>query len=1230
MTNEKRPWLERSIHPALPAITNEVLLFGLVILLAIASRFYMLEPRVMSHDESLHTYFSWLLYRGQGYQHSPMMHGPFQFHIIALSYFLFGVSDFTARIPAALFGIATVWMIWYWRDYLGKAGAIIAGFLMVISPYMLYYSRYVRNESFVAFSGVVMLYATLRYLETAKPKYLYFFAAALCLHFTSKETSYIYVAQILLYLAIYFIARVTHRPWTHNPSDYRAFVVTLIIGLVLGGLTVFAQVYTHQSGTLSGMETAAPAAPGQTVPTPLAAEGSSPVSIPVILGVFAVAAFVAAAFYLIRGFGWKRILKERSFDLLILSGTLVLPLLTAFLIEVLKKLLGVTIPTDAASVQALTTRDVIVVALLLLATFGGSVFIGLLWNRRLWWKLALAFWVPFVVLYTTFFTNSDGFFTGTIGSLGYWIVQQGVQRGSQPWYYYLLVQIPIYEFLPALGLLLAIFLGARLWIRRARQNEEVELPEPGILVTEQTLTEATFLRCGYCGTSNPVQSASCMACDAPLDENDLVTVRVQAAGIDEETDEPTPTDNFTNMFSLLVWWSIISVAAFSYAGERMPWLTVHMAWPMILITGWGLGHLFETLDWESLREKHVWVSLGVVVVFVASFFNAVLSWNINPPFQGKELAQLEATSAFLLPALVAIASGVGAAFLLIKWNANQVKRVFALTFFALLAALTMRASFRASYINYDDANEFLVYAHGATGIKQVMAQAKEISERTAGGYNLAIAYDASAPDTGVSWPFVWYLRDYTNQRSFDAPTRSLRDSVVVIVDQKNFDKIEPALGTNFYRLDYIRMWWPMQDYFGLVNPRPDPSIPFDDNYSCKGPLGFLRWFTKNDYSRVCSALLDPQIRAGLVKIWLDRDYTTYAQALGRSDLTLSTWQPADEMRMYIRKDVAAQMWNYGVGPVAQQAEQDPTEGKAITLPADLVLDAAQENPVMVNAPRSLAFAKDGTFYVADSLNHRILHLNAEGVTLNEWGSFEQSPDPSQGPPAPLGKFSEPWGVAVGPDGSVYVSDTWNHRIQKFSSAGIPLTSWGEFGQGDTLLKLYGPRGIAVDSRGRVYVADTGNKRIVVYESDGTPITQIGSGGLEPGMFDEPVGVAVDAQDRIYVSDTWNQRVQTFLTSEDGMSFYPEKQWDVYGWFSQSLDNKPFIAVDQQGHVFITDPEGFRVMEFSGDGELLKVWGDYGDTSTGFGLPSGIAVDPEGHVWVTDSAFQRILRFTVPQ
>src|SRR3972149_3275773 len=121
---QKQNWLERPIHSALPNITNEIVIFTAVILLAIITRFYDLGSRVMSHDESLHTYFSWLLYRGQGYEHSPMMHGPFQFHIIALTYFLFGASDFTARIPVVLFSIATIWMVWHWRAYLGKAGAL--------------------------------------------------------------------------------------------------------------------------------------------------------------------------------------------------------------------------------------------------------------------------------------------------------------------------------------------------------------------------------------------------------------------------------------------------------------------------------------------------------------------------------------------------------------------------------------------------------------------------------------------------------------------------------------------------------------------------------------------------------------------------------------------------------------------------------------------------------------------------------------------------------------------------------------------------------------------------------------------------------------------------------------------------------------------------------------------------------------------------------------------------
>jgi hypothetical protein len=130
-----------------------------------------------------------------------------------------------------------------------------------------------------------------------------------------------------------------------------------------------------------------------------------------------------------------------------------------------------------------------------------------------------------------------------------------------------------------------------------------------------------------------------------------------------------------------------------------------------------------------------------------------------PPFQGKELAQLQATNAFLLPFLVAIGSGIAIWRMARFWKIEHLWRLVILSFYALLAVLTARAAFRAAYINYDNATEFLVYAHSATGVKEVMRQIEEISRRTTGGLNIALAYDASAPDTGVSWPFVWYLRD---------------------------------------------------------------------------------------------------------------------------------------------------------------------------------------------------------------------------------------------------------------------------------------------------------------------------------------------------------------------------------------------------------------------------------------------------------------------------------------
>jgi len=117
---------------------------------------------------------------------------------------------------------------------------------------------------------------------------------------------------------------------------------------------------------------------------------------------------------------------------------------------------------------------------------------------------------------------------------------------------------------------------------------------------------------------------------------------------------------------------------------------------------------------------------------------------------------------------------------------------------------------------------------------------------------------------------------------------------------------------------------------------------------------------------------------------------------------------------------------------------------------------------------------------------------------------------------------------------------------------------------------------------------------------------------------------------VYVTDTWNQRIQSFTPNEEGSFYFPLQQWDVNAWFGQSLDNKPFIAVSEDKHVFITDPEGYRVIEFTENGEFVRTWGDFGTGPDEIGLPSGITVDPAGFIWVSDASNNRLLRYALPQ
>jgi DNA-binding beta-propeller fold protein YncE len=328
------------------------------------------------------------------------------------------------------------------------------------------------------------------------------------------------------------------------------------------------------------------------------------------------------------------------------------------------------------------------------------------------------------------------------------------------------------------------------------------------------------------------------------------------------------------------------------------------------------------------------------------------------------------------------------------------------------------------------------------------------------------------------------------------------------------------------------------------------------------------------------------------------------------------------MKFYIRKDVATTLWDYGVVAAAapELSLEDPYAEKLVTLESDWVIGEPGVGPVQFSSPRSIAFADDGSFYVADSQNHRIQHIDASGNLIQEWGTAS---DPEQ-PDPPPGLFNDPWGVAVAPDGSVYVADTWNHRIQHFTSDGQFIDSFGRFGKGYEGDIFWGPRSVVVDETGRVFVADTGNKRVAVFDSEGHFLSQFG--GLESGLgqLNEPVGIAIDSQGLVYVADTWNQRVVVF--EESGRVFLFAREWPIDGWWGESLENKPYIAISSTDVVCLTDPEGFRILCFDTGGNYIRGWGDYGYDFSTFGLPCGIAFSTEGYLLVSDASNNRLMRF----
>ncbi len=246
-------------------------------------------------------------------------------------------------------------------------------------------------------------------------------------------------------------------------------------------------------------------------------------------------------------------------------------------------------------------------------------------------------------------------------------------------------------------------------------------------------------------------------------------------------------------------------------------------------------------------------------------------------------------------------------------------------------------------------------------------------------------------------------------------------------------------------------------------------------------------------------------------------------------------------------------------------------------------------------PSGMALDGSGDLWVADSGNDRVEKYSPEGEYLASLG----------GSGSGEGKLLDPAAVAVDASGNVWVADAGNSRVEEFGPGGSFIRDLGSAGTGEGQFSGAGPQGIAIDAGGSILVTDPGGHRIEKFDSSGKFTEALGSSSLS-----EPSGLAVGPGGRIWVADASGDKVVAFEEGGQLLRSFGEE-----GEAEGELKGPSAVAVSAEGKVFVADTGNGRVQEFSEAGSFLHEFGSREGIKGRFGAPMGLAADREGEVWV---------------
>ena len=301
-----------------------------------------------------------------------------------------------------------------------------------------------------------------------------------------------------------------------------------------------------------------------------------------------------------------------------------------------------------------------------------------------------------------------------------------------------------------------------------------------------------------------------------------------------------------------------------------------------------------------------------------------------------------------------------------------------------------------------------------------------------------------------------------------------------------------------------------------------------------------------------------------------------------------------------------------------------------------------KKPGQFALPDGVGADNAGNVWVADSQNNRIQRFNLDGEVV-PFAPFAKHAW-SQAP----GRFKLPYDVDADALGNLFVADTQNHRIQKFTPQGRFVRMWGRNGGDGTPGvgpgEMDQPRGLAVDPFGNVWVADHENARVLKFTGDGKLLLTLGANGGDGsfgegiGEFNSPRGLCTDPAGTIYVADDVNHRIVK-LANDDGrvLAIFGKPGGPASGFGTGPGEFKlPYgCAVDDRGHLWVADTNNHRAVELTTDGLFIRTWGaNGGDGTPGAGPgefeePYNAGNDCAGNVYISDEHNRRVQVFGDP-